>query len=64
MILPPRLQEPGGRAAGTCGEEPMRRQEELRRNLDLHLVFRQLEDGKVLLLPLVVRDSPFGSIIG
>lgn len=41
----------------------MRRQEELRRNLHLHLVLGQFEDGEVLLLPLVVRNPTLGAII-
>lgn len=41
----------------------MRGEQQLRRHLHLQLVLRQLEDGEVLLLPLVVGDSPFVSII-
>lgn len=50
------------RLAVTCGEEAVRRQEELRRNH--HLVLGQFEDGEVLLLPLVVRNTALRAIIG
>lgn len=41
----------------------MRGEQQLRRHLHLQLILRQLEDGEVLLFPLVVGDSPFVSII-
>lgn len=41
----------------------MRRQQELRGDLHLHLVLRQFEDGEVLLLLLVVRNAPFGPVV-
>lgn len=60
----PRKEFTFARKAGTtCGQETVRGEQQLRRNLHLQLVLRQLEDGEVLLFPLVVRDSPFVSII-
>lgn len=56
-ILRRRRQTPRSWLAVTCGEETVRRQEKLGRNLHLHLVLGQLEDGEVLLLPLVVRNA-------
>lgn len=48
----------------TCGEEAVRRQKKLRRDLHFHLVLREFENGEVLLLSLVMRNATLGAIVG
>lgn len=48
----------------TSGQEAVGGQQELRGDLHLHLVLRQLEDGEVLLLPLVVGNTTLGAVVG
>ena len=52
-----------GQEVGTCRQEAVCGQEQLGGDLPPQLVLPQLEDGEVLLLPLVARDAALGAVI-
>lgn len=47
----------------TCSEKTVCSQQQLRRNIHFYLTFRKFKDGKILLFPLMVRHSPFSTIV-
>ena len=47
----------------TCGQEAVCGQQQLGGDLDPQLVLAQLEDGEVLLLPLMAGNTALGAVV-